>query len=342
MLVREVFEEEKEQFNRVAVHPLQSWEWGDFRKKTGLKVIRLGIFDPSTSSGQVKLKATYQLTVHPIPKTNYSVLYFPRGPQPDKLMIAALEKIGQQEKAIFIKMEPNIKKDAKTDQFLLENGCQKGKSLFTKYSFQINLQQTEEELLTKMKPKTRYNIRISQKHNVKISEDNSPETFEKYLELTAETTQRQKFYAHSADYHRKMWSVLQPSGIARLFKAQYKNQTLVTDIFFIFNQVLYYPYGASNREHKEVMAPYGLFWEVIKFGQKMGCKIFDMWGSLGPNPSPRDPWFGFHHFKEGFGGELVEFIGTYDLVLNPFLYSLYNFANNLRWKFLRLKPTISF
>ncbi|MCX6726022.1 MAG: peptidoglycan bridge formation glycyltransferase FemA/FemB family protein [Candidatus Shapirobacteria bacterium] len=334
MLVREVFEEEKEQFNRMAIHPLQSWEWGEFRKKTGLKVIRLGVFDNR------KLISSFQLTVHPLPKTNYSILYFPRGPQPDKLMIASLQKIGQQEKAIFIKMEPNIKKDTKTEQFLLENGCQKGKSLFTKYSFQLNLQQTEEELLAKMKPKTRYNIRVSQKHDVKISEDNSPQAFEKYLELTNETTKRQKFYAHSANYHRKMWSFLQPSGIAHLFKAQYENQTLVTDIFFIFNQVLYYPYGASTREYKEVMAPYGLFWEVIKFGQKMDCKIFDMWGSPGPNPDPNDPWIGFHRFKEGFGGELIEFIGTYDLVLNPLLYKLFNLADRLRWIFLKSKSSV--
>ena len=336
MIVREVFEEEKTQFNLMAVHPLQSWEWGEFRKKTGLKVIRLGVFDNK------KLLSSFQLTVHPIPKTNFSVLYFPRGPKPDKLMMSALRKIGEQEKAIFIKMEPNVKKDAKISQFLLENDCKEGKPLFTKYSFQLNLEKTEEELLVKMKPKTRYNIRIAQKHNVKVFEDNSPETFEKYLQLTEETTKRQKFYAHSANYHRQMWSVMQPAGIAHLFQAQYQNKTLVTDMFFIFNRTLYYPYGASTRESKEVMAPYALFWEVIKFGQKTGCHLFDMWGSPGPNPDIKDPYYGFHRFKEGFGGELVEFIGTYDLVLNPPLYSLYNFANKIRWKFLRLKPKAAF
>lgn len=333
MIVREVLEEEKKQFNLVATHPLQSWEWGEFRKKTGRKVIRLGAFNNK------ELKAAYQLTVHPLPKIPYNILYFPKGPIPDELMISALKKLGQEEKAVMIKMEPNIKDNQDVKNFLLTHDCRAGRPLFTKYTFQLDLQKTEEQLLADMKPKTRYNIKVAQKHGVEIIEDNSPQAFEEYLRLTTETTKRQKFYAHSEDYHRKMWAIMQPSGIAHLFLAKYQNQILAADIFFIFNKILYYPYGSSTREHKEVMAPYALFWEVIKFGQKMGCKAFDMWGTPGPNPSPRDPYFGFHRFKEGFGPTLVEFIGTYDLVINSSLYPLYNFVNNLRWKFLRLKPS---
>jgi len=336
MIVREVLEEEKNQFNQVATHPLQSWEWGEFRKKTGIKVIRLGAFESKT------LKSSYQLTIHPLPKVNYTIIYFPKGPMPDKIMLEALKKLGVEEKAILIKMEPNIKENQDVVNFLLANGCQQGKPLFTKYTFQLDLQKTEEQLLADMKPKTRYNIGVAQKHGVEVVRDNSPEAFETYLKLAGETTKRQKFYAHTADYHRQMWETMRSSDIVHLFLAKYQGQILAAYIFFVFNKVLYYPYGASTREHREVMPTYALFWEAIKFGQKMGCKLFDMWGSLGPNPNPKDPWYGFHQFKEGFGAQLVGFIGTYDLVINPTLYKLFNLINNLRWKFLRLKPTISF
>ena len=335
MIVREVLPEEKESFNQVATHPLQSWEWGEFRQKNGLKVIRLGAFEGK------KIKAAYQLTIHPLPKINYNVLYFPKGPMPDKAMMEALKKLGEKEKAVFIKIEPNIRENLDIQKFLLDNGCLQGKSLFTPYSFQLDLRSSEEQLLANMKPKTRYNIRVAQKHNVQIIKDNSPEAFEEYLRLTAETTRRQKFYAHSGQYHRQMWEVMSRSGLAHLFLAKYQNQVLAAYIFFAFNKVFYYPYGASTREHREVMPTYALFWEAIKFGQKMGCQLFDMWGSPGPNPSPRDPWYGFHQFKEGFGGELIKFIGTYDLVINPPLYKLFNLINKLRWVFLHSK-TASF
>lgn len=336
MIVREVLEKEKEKFNKVVNHPLQSWQWGEFRKKTGIKVIRLGVFEGNN------LKTAYQLFIHPLPKTPFTILYFPKGPTPNKTMIEALKKVALQQKAIMAKIEPNIRKDQKIENFLLKNNCQKGRPLFTKYTFQLNLKQREEELLAKMKSKTRYNIRLSKKHGVEIREDNSPKAFEVYLKLTAETTQRQKFYAHTADYHRKMWTAMQSAKIAHLFLAKYKKEILGAYIFFVFNNVLYYPYGASSRKHKEVMPLYALFWEAIKFGQRLNCHTFDMWGSPGPNIKPNDPYSGFHRFKEGFGGELVEFIGTYDLVINPFLYPLFNIFNKVRWQFLRFKPKLSF
>jgi len=334
MIVREVLEEEKEQFNQVATHPLQSWEWGEFRQKTGVKVIRLGAYDGK------KLISGYQLTIHPIPKTNFTILYFPKGPLPTDLMLDALKKVGKEENTILVKLEPNLRNNLDVKNYLLSHGCQSGQPLFTKYTFQLDLTKTEEQIIAGMKPKTRYNIRVAQKHGVEISEDNSKKAFDIYLKLVLETTQRQGFYNHTPEYHRLLWETLVPTGMYHLLLAKYQNQVLAAYVFFTFNKVLYYPYGASTRSYREVMAPHALFWEAIKFGKKQGCQVFDMWGSLGPNPSPKDPWFGFHRFKEGFGGELVEFLGTYDLVINPQIYPFYNLANTLRWKFLRLKSKI--
>lgn len=330
MIIREVLPEEKNQFNAQAVHPLQSWEWGEFRQKTGVKVIRLGAFEKQ------KLLRSFQMTVHPLPLIGRNIIYFPKGPLPDNPLLEALTKVGHENNAILVKMEPNVLANQDIKNFLLGNGCQEGRPLFPKHTFVLDLTKTEEELLAGMKPKTRYNIRLGQKHGVVVAEDNSPQAFEAYLKLTTETTQRQGFYSHTPEYHRKMWETLGPAGIAHLFTATYQGQILATYLLFVFNQVLYYPYGASTREHREVMPTYALFWEAIKFGQRMGCQKFDMWGALGPNPDPNDPWIGFHRFKEGFGANLTEFAGTYDLVINPSLYTLYNLANDWRWKFLRL------
>ena len=76
-------------------------------------------------------------------------------------------------------------------------------------------------------------------------------------------------------------------------------------------------------------------WEGIKFGKKLGLKKFDMWGAMGPSPDTKDPWYGFHSFKEKYGPEHVEFIGGYDLVINPILYQAYKIADKLRWLILK-------
>ena len=83
------------------------------------------------------------------------------------------------------------------------------------------------------------------------------------------------------------------------------------------------------------MASNLMMWEAIKFGKKLGLKKFDMWGAIGPNPSKNDPWYGFHRFKEGYNPILTEFTGSYDLVINPLLYSVYKVIDKSRWYYLK-------
>ena len=155
-----------------------------------------------------------------------------------------------------------------------------------------------------------------------------------------ETTKRQGFFAHTKEYHRKMWETLK-GNMAHLFTAEYttdgRSYTLVTWILFLFNNTLYYPYGASSDKFRNVMASNLMMWEAIKFGKKHGAKKFDMWGSLGPDADSNDPWYGFHKFKQGYGAKLIEFAGSYDLVINSELYRLYSILHNIRKEFLSLK-----
>ena len=150
-----------------------------------------------------------------------------------------------------------------------------------------------------------------------------------------ETTKRQAFYAHTKSYHQKMFKLMTESGRGHLFTASYEGKILTTWMVFVLNETAYYPYGASSSQLREVMASNLMMWEIIKFAKETGCKHLDMWGSLGPVPDPKDPWYGFHKFKQGYGAELVEFLGTYDLVVDKVWYYLYNGAEKVRWFLLR-------
>ena len=192
-----------------------------------------------------------------------------------------------------------------------------------------------------MKPKTRYNVGVAQRYGVEVTEDNSAQAVEEFVKLTTETTKRQGFYAHGEKYQRLMWETLAPRGMVRMLVARYQGKVLAVWVVFVFNGVIYYPYGASSSENREVMASNAMMWEVIRLGKKLGCKLLDMWGALGPNPNQRDPWYGFHRFKEGYGGQLVEFGGSWDLVLKPGWYRLYRIAEELRWMVLRWKARLT-
>ena len=348
-MIRILSDSDKQDYTKFAVHPLQSWKWGEFRRGTGIKVIRIGLYDNN------KLTSALQLTIHKLPFLPFSVGYFPKGALPDTQLLEALTQVGRENKCIFIKLEPNVTtedikiKKYSSSQYFNSLISQypalhfSPKPLFTKFTFYIDLNQSEEELLKKMTGKTRYNIRVAQKHGVTIQEENTDEAFAAYLKLTQETTKRQGFYAHNEMYHRAMWQILnqQPTTnnltpIARLLTARYQNKILVTWIVFLFKDILYYPYGASSSEFKQTMASNLIMWEAIRWGKNHGANIFDLWGTPGSEPTPTDPYYGFHKFKLGYGPKLVEFVGTYDLVIYPVYYWLFNLANRVRWGILRL------
>ncbi len=299
------------------VHPLQTKAWEEFRSKWGNETARVD---------------NNLLTLHKVPILNKKLGMFEKGPTPTKKMLEDLKEFGKKNNLIFIKLEPNIINDEEIIKLLKEEGATSGKTFFTPTTFWIDLTKSEDELLKSFESKTRYNIRLAQKRGVFVSEDNSEAAFEKYLKLTKETTERDKFYAHSEKYHRLLWETLKKAGIAHLLVAKYNNEIITTWIVFAYDGFLYYPYGASTHKYKNVMANNLMMWEAIKFGKKLGLKTFDLWG--------REEGKGFTKFKEGYNPKVIEFVGTWDLVIDKPMYKLYRALEKTRWQFLRLKSNL--
>lgn len=354
MQIKPITVHDRDNFNTIVKHPLQSYEWGNFREKTGIKVVRRGVFENN------KLINGFQLTIHPLPHAPWTIGYLPKAEVPSAEILEELISIGKENNCIFIQLEPNVYKDNKIlrDKEISVNENRKKPfntlisqysnirssthPLFTKYTFVLDLTKTEDELLKNMHPKTRYNIKIARKHDVEIKEDNSIKAFEKYWQLTKETTRRQGFYAHTEKYHKLQWENFTHTKSdnklsSHLITATYSGKILTTMLFFVFHDTLYYPYGASSNEYRNTMHSTLTMWEAIRWGKKKGLKKLDMWGALGENPVPDDPWIGFHTFKNRFGPEHVEFIGSFDLIIDPLIYRLYVAADKIRWIYLKLK-----
>lgn len=307
----------KTSFNKHATHPLQTWEWGEFREKTGNQIYRTN---------------EYQLTIHPLPVfSNFKIGALIKGPKPNVKLIKELKQIAKEKKLIFIKMEPNVVKNKKDITLLKKLGAVPGKTLFTPSTFWINLSKSEEDLLKGFHSKTRYNIRYADRKGVKVVEDNSQKAFETFLKLYKKTTQRQGFYAHNEKYFRLLWETLKPSGMVHLLLAKHNKQTLTAWMLFKWGKFLYYPYGAWSGQKQNLQPNSLIMWEAIRLGKKRGCTTFDLWG--------REEGKGFTKFKEGFNPQIVEFLGTWDLPTSP-LYWPYTVAEKLRWKILRLKSKL--
>ncbi len=324
---------DKEKYDSLIIHPVQTWEWGDFQISQGHTVYRLGVFDKKD-----KIVSAFSVSFHKIPKTKFSIGTILRGPDITDDILDEVTKIAKKENAIFVKFEPNVI-NKKLGHF--RNLKKSPKVAFYPHTFLVDLTKTETQLLEDMHPKTRYNIRVANRYGVEIKEETNDKGFEIYLKLLMATTKRQGFYLHTKKYHRDLWKQLKSTGMIHIMLASYQKETLSAFMIFKLKDQLFYPYGASLHANRQVMAQNLLMWEVIKLGKELKCKTFDMWGCLGPNAKETENGFGFHRFKQGYGGQLVEYVGTYDLVVNSTFYKLYNSVDKIRWKLLRLKASIS-
>ncbi|MDD5032167.1 MAG: peptidoglycan bridge formation glycyltransferase FemA/FemB family protein [Patescibacteria group bacterium] len=302
---------------------LQSFPWGSFQERVAGKVFRLGVEE----SGNLVAAATIVKKVLPMGK-NY--FYCPRGPIVNSqlsisnyqlaldLLFKEVEEIARKEGVMFMRLEPQLK--IENCKLIIEQtlDVQPSKTLV------LNLDKSEEELLSQMHQKTRYNIRLAEKKKIKVVETGI-ESFDKFWQLMGETSDRDSFRLHGIDYYKEMLKV--GGDFIKLFFAQHKGKDISAGIFSFFGNTTTYMHGASSDKDRNLMAPYALQWHAIKMAKKMGYKYYDFFGI------DEKKWPGVTRFKNGFGGKEINYPGTFDLIFNSGWYSVYKMVRKVRRTF---------
>ncbi len=334
MSVRELPTIEPSDFNQGAPHPLQDYAWGTIRETTGLRVVRFGVCENEI------LIETYQMTLHAVPFINYSIGYIPRSKIPSEEFLSYLQIYCKKYKIIFVMFEPDqIVTGGHDDAFetpspLLQKS---GTPLFYQWTRIIDLSKPIETLKKELEANTRYNIGLAERKGVVVLNNDTDQGFEDFYAIYSETTKRQRFGGHTKKYHKTIWDIFSKIGIAHILTAKYQDKILCACELFLYKGTLYYTYAGSSMEHRNLKAMNALMWNVIVFGKENGARSLDLWGILPPDSTdPTNPWAGFSDFKKGYGGEAVEMIGSYDLVVFPFLYKIYQIMFKLRKQIQRL------
>lgn len=196
----------------------------------------------------------------------------------------------------------------------------------------IDITKGEEEILSQMKPKGRYNIRVAQKHGVEVTTcpiDRLVDGVEIFYDLYQQTGQYQKLSLREKRYFLEMMKVLYPKGEAAILIARYHNLPLSAIIVTYYDQVASYLYGGTSRLHKNVMAPYLAHWEAIREAKRRGCHLYDLL-AIAPPDNPRHKYANLTFFKEQFGGRKVNLVGSWDLIYKPFWYKIFKMAERFR------------
>jgi lipid II:glycine glycyltransferase (peptidoglycan interpeptide bridge formation enzyme) len=199
----------------------------------------------------------------------------------------------------------------------------------------VDLRGDEEQVLNRMKQKTRYNIRLALKKGVVVRTSADLDTFQRLMNVTGS---RDSFGVHSLDYYRRAYELFYPRGECELLMAEYEGNPLAGLMVFARGRRAWYFYGASADEHRETMPTYLLQWEAMRWARQLGCIEYDLWGvpdadeaTLEANFTTRSSGlWGVYRFKRGFGGLLRRAGSPWDRVYQPALYALYRWWANRR------------
>ncbi len=308
-----------------AVRPefLQTWGWGELKAATGWRPHRLWLGDPQAPLGACSVLERHLPGLGPL-------LYAPRGPVLDwddascvDAALAALAAFGRSRRAISLKIDPGVPRDHPVAAAALRRhhwrAVPSGPSFEgVQPHFHMRLPLAggdEAALLGGMHPKTRYNIRLAERRGVVVRAGVAADVGPFYA-LLVETAARDGFLVRERSYFEAMWRHCLDPGMGWLVLGEAGGTLLAGAIVFRLGNTAWYLYGASANAQRDLMPAYAVQWAAIRRSLAAGCALYDFRGVSG-DLSPENPLYGLYRFKRGFGAELVEWVGEWDLPLRP-------------------------
>jgi lipid II:glycine glycyltransferase (peptidoglycan interpeptide bridge formation enzyme) len=262
------------------------------------------------------------------------VAYVPRGPRLplEPATLTALEAACRARGAFFLKLEPDVPDSAEAAGQLAAHGFRPAlQTIQPRRSIIIDISGTEDEVLARMKQKTRYNLKLATKKEVTIRTQDKARDLSDFTALLQTTGTRDGFSVHAARYYQAAYALFQPCGQCELFIAEFHGQPLAGVMAFALGQRAWYFYGASSNEERQRMAPYLAQWAAMQWARERGATEYDLWGVPDEDEAQLEEQFetrhdglwGVYRFKRGWGGQLVRTVGAWDKVFNPALYQAY-------------------
>lgn len=304
---------------------LQSEEWQNFQESVGRNTFRI-LGDNFWAN----------IIEHKLPVIG-KYFYIPRGPimlsnirhESCSLKIQEIIKLAKKNSVGWIRIEPanqeilnRIGKDINYKIIKALHDMQPKEILV------VDISKSDEEILSEMKQKTRYNIRLAEKKGVKIIEDKR--YMDEFIRLTKIMAKRHGIVAHPDEYYQKMIKKIKGDTL-KLYIAEYQGKIIAANLVMIYGNTCTYLHGASDDDYRNVMAPFLLQWKQIKNAKDFGCKKYDF-GGVKINSKAGKSWEGVTRFKTGFSPNVkpVEFPGSYDIIVIPVKYWIYKIIQKLK------------
>ena len=299
---------------------LQSEEWRGFQELVGRKTFH---FESDNRFANI--------IEHTLPWVG-TYWYIPRGPvmahdmespEVSRQFLMDIMARADQEGVGWIRVEPSGESVLRLWQIIADSAIQEAPhDMQPKEIFVMPIDGDEKDILSRMKSKTRYNIRLAEKKGVKVFVSHEQRHVDAFCDLVEVTAKRDGITPHPRAYYRKMLQAI-PESMLKLYVAEYEGAVVAANLVVFFGEYATYLHGASGNDHREMMAPYLLQWRQIQDARANGCEHYDFGGvKMGDVEST---WAGITRFKNGFSPHqpATLFLGSYDVPVHRWRYKTY-------------------
>lgn len=327
-------------------HLLQSYEWGELLRYLGAKVYRLAAIQDGCMIGAMMLS----LSDVPLPGLRLKWLYCCRGPAVDapdspalKALIEEAHAIARRERALILRLEPNITEDDPQYERWLDAFRSLGFKInpiavHGRSSWHLDIRPALPILRSAFRKTWRHNIQKAERMGAVVRVAQSEEDFETYYRLLQLTSKRDDFFIHDKDYHREILRQFSENGNAALLIAEYQGEPVAAKLLIRYGHCCWDMFAGMTDDRTDLPKSHILQYHAILWAKEQGCTLFDF-RTIPDNPREGSEMWGVYHFKKGFGGFPAHYLWTQDYIYRPVLYRLWREAVALRRTLRRRKHT---
>jgi len=314
---------------------LHSWFWGEFQQSIEHRIVRTGFYKDGTLVGVMLF------IIEDARRGRYGVV--PAGPIIDwndtKLIAEAFEtmrQLAEEYDCVFVRVRPQLLATDKATSKFHEFGFRSAPMhLHAELTWQLDLTQSEDLILSKMRKKTRYEIKQAEKKQISITTTQDPVAIDRFYDIQLQTAQRHGFVPFSKNFLKEQFKVFVASDKAVLFEAYNQKELLAQAYIIFYGAEAAYHYGTSTDAGRNLPGAYALQWAAIKEAKKRGITRYNFWGVTKPDQT-KHRFYGVSIFKRGFGGEEVEYLHAQDLVVRKTHYLVNSIVENIRKRVRRV------
>jgi len=273
------------------------------------------------------------------------IWYAPKGPgisttRELKKLLPKLRKLAAEHNVFMIKVEPELSESDETRSDLMKLELVRVRPIQPNFStITLDISDNLTSVMAHLNQKGRHAINRAKRDGVQTRMVDATDDNCRFMYDLLVATAAGSFAVRDYDYYKRFWQRYASNGLGQLFFAYVDTDVVAGAYAIAFGEKGTYKDGASIRERTVYGASHLLQWQIIEWMKAKGVNIYDLCGAPPSSQikNPDHPHYGIGRFKTSFNKKVTDYVGAYDIIINPTAYKLWRkFGERLIMKLYRI------